>query len=210
MDDISQRTKTAGWKFGSSRATKKRRGRGRGAVTDSANDSSRSGPKFWKHSALPDGIRRSGRVSQYFLPVQNNAFHSLSKTYGVVLCSTWKRMINLEKLCLHLFWSRSVSVSIIREREIVGKRCIRRRRGEKNGMVNCSFRGIGSKAPICCLLVTLFGYLLWNLGIDGLPSWKEKRLKREKKSPFFIIFTNVKQWYLWYNNSCCQHEEYLK
>lgn len=78
---------------------------GRGAVTDSANDSSRSGPKFWKHSALLDGIRRSGRVSQYFLPAQNNAFHSLSKTYGVVLCSTWKRMINLEKVCLHLLVS---------------------------------------------------------------------------------------------------------
>lgn len=78
---------------------------GRGAVTVSANDSSRSGPKFWKHSALLDGIRRSGRVSQYFLPAQNNAFHSLSKTYGVVLCSTWKRMINLEKVCLHLLVS---------------------------------------------------------------------------------------------------------
>lgn len=145
MDDISQRTKTAGWKFGSSRATKKRRGRGRGAVTDSANDSSRSGPKFWKHSALPDGIRRSGRVSQYFLPVQNNAFHSLSKTYGVVLCSTWKRMINLEKLCLHLLWSRSVSVSIIREREIVGKRCIRRRRGEKTAWLIARFGGLDQR-----------------------------------------------------------------
>lgn len=56
----------------------------------------------------------------------------------------------------------------------------------KNGMVNCSFRGMGSKKPICCLLVTLFGYLLlrlWNLGIDGSPVES-----REKKSSSFVIF----------------------
>lgn len=57
----------------------------------------------------------------------------------------------------------------------------------KNGMVNCSFRGMGSKKPICCLLVTLFGYLLlrlWNLGIDGSPV--ESSI--EKKSSSFVIF----------------------
>lgn len=49
MDDISQRTKT-GRNF-VSRLTKSIELDVEEAVTDPANDSSRSGSKFWKHSA---------------------------------------------------------------------------------------------------------------------------------------------------------------
>lgn len=98
-------------------------------------------------------------------------------------------MINLEKVCLHLLVSfpsllhggeggeDAKLLESVAFGEGVGK----------NGMVNCSFRGMGSKKPICCLLVTLFGYLLlrlWNLGIDGSPV--ESSI--EKKSSSFVIF----------------------
>lgn len=97
-------------------------------------------------------------------------------------------MINLEKVCLHLL----VSFPSLLHGEEGGEDAKLLESvafGEgvgKNGMVNCSFRGMGSKKPICCLLVTLFGYLLlrlWNLGIDGSPVES-----REKKSSSFVIF----------------------
>lgn len=49
-------------------------------MTDPANDSSRSGPKFWKHSAPRIGWPGRACVSIFFSP--ENASHSLSKTYG--------------------------------------------------------------------------------------------------------------------------------
>lgn len=93
---------------------------------------------------LPRDQKVGARVS-IFSP-ETNAFHSLSKMYGVVLCyhsghSIFKLFVPLSGVSLGLLLSL-LSLSTPAKSESVAFQ-------GKNGMVNCSFAELGSKVPSC-------------------------------------------------------------
>lgn len=194
MDDISQRTKT-GLKIRFLTDDKE------GEVEERGRD--RFGQRFVTERAQvletfcpPRRDQEVGARVSIFSPGTEQRFSQFKQD---VWCrplfdletddQSWKRFVSIS-------WSRSVSVSIIRGREIVGKRCIRGRRGwEKTPWLIARFGGRDQRSRFVAsssrflASATLESGNRWIAKLKGEPT-----LEWEKKSPFFVIFiTNVKK-----------------
>lgn len=124
-------------------------------MTDPANDSSRSGPKFWKHSA-PGSVGQGARVSIFFSA--ENASHSLSKTYGcrslLLFCSIDPPVVRPRLSRLAFFRLLVSLLGVFCVREIRKRRtCERPENKTKNGTVNCQWPLNGIKGAECGPLI---------------------------------------------------------